>query len=56
MTEFDQAYIRRGTLRKEQEAEEQYPGTDWKWYMVGAIVAVVSLAYMASYIVSGLFA
>lgn len=56
MTEFDQAYIHKRIDHKDQDDGDYCAETSLGGYLVGAIAAVVLLAYLASYIVAGLLA
>jgi hypothetical protein len=51
MTEFDQAYIGRGTLRV--PAEEYTPQSDIFWHAVGACLGLVALGLAVGYVLIG---
>ena len=49
---WDDAYIRKGTLRKPDPLPDQQ--VDWCWYGVGALMALVGLAYLGVWLIEGL--
>ena len=49
MTEFDQAYIRRGTLRQPTPEPQD---SIW-WHAVGTVIGLVTLAVAVGYVVIG---
>lgn len=51
MTEFDQAYIRRGTFRV--PADEYTPQADIFWHAVGACLGLVALGLAVGYVLIG---